>query len=140
MVMVASPLAAQTVRPERPYRGLFGGGYGKTEQSLVFNLTIGGGEDDNILLGGEFVNGGGFAAVDPRARKRSSFGNGSAGLSYSLSRSRFSLGANFGSTATYYPGLQKPLLIGDGGGVGATLKLWSGGVLTAAQSETYSPL
>ena len=45
----STPAAAQAPRPERPYRGLFGGGVGDVEQSLIWNGSTGGGYDDNVL-------------------------------------------------------------------------------------------
>ena len=40
---------AQAPRPERPFRGLFGGGVGNTEQSLTAHASLGGSYDDNLL-------------------------------------------------------------------------------------------
>jgi hypothetical protein len=49
LVLGAVPADAQLPRPERPYRGLFGGGTGNWEQSLVANASLGGGWDDNLV-------------------------------------------------------------------------------------------
>ena len=49
-LLCASPVAAQQQgRPERPYRGIFGGGVGDAEQLLTVNFGVSGGYDDNIL-------------------------------------------------------------------------------------------
>ncbi len=60
--LAAAPAFAQISRPERPYRGLFGGGggSGEYEQSLTASLSLGGGYDGNVLTGT-----GDFAPADP---------------------------------------------------------------------------
>jgi len=101
---IAVPMAgAQTLnapRPERPYRGLFGGGVNDAEQSLTASASAGGGYDTDIVrgsgartqisgTGGRMVSGG--------------YGVGSAALAYSLSKSRISIGASGNLATRYYP-------------------------------------
>lgn len=94
LVLAAVPAHAQLPRPERPYRGLFGGGTGNWEQSLVANASIGGGWDDNLVAD---------ARGDRPARPndlntsaRGGLGQFSGALAYSLSRSRLSVSAKIG--------------------------------------------
>jgi opacity protein-like surface antigen len=103
-------------------------------------MTVAGGQDDNILLGGSFADSGTLTPVDPRAKKRSTFGMASASLTYSLSKSRAAFGASFGSSAIYYPVLSRPILATHTGGVSGTLHLWSGATLSASETASYSPL
>ena len=48
-MLLAASAAAQSVRPERPYRGLFASSSSDTEQELALNGSLGSGYDDNIL-------------------------------------------------------------------------------------------
>ena len=93
--MVTGSLAhAQTnFRPERPYRGLFGGGApAGAGQSLVFNGAVGAGWDDNVLAGQ--LGGGGS---NPTRAASGKLGTMSASLGYQANLGRFHLGASVGT-------------------------------------------
>jgi hypothetical protein len=105
-------------RPQsnRPYRGLFGGGVGDTEQLLTLGLNAGGGYDTSV-----FVSNPTAPVVDPTApvvdptapvvfgRTHSGFAAGSANLQYSLNRSSFSFSGSGGGALSYYPVLNDPM-------------------------------
>jgi hypothetical protein len=92
-------LIGPATRPERPYRGLFGGGSGDASQSLTVEASFGGGFVENPV-----VEQGGAAPVDP-SRTGGGSGTGSASISYSMDRKRFGLYANHKSLVDYYPQL-----------------------------------
>ena len=50
-IVVLGGVASAQERPERPYRGLFGGGGGSSdmEQSLTATASVGGGFDTSVL-------------------------------------------------------------------------------------------
>jgi len=129
------PAAAQTPRPERPYRGLFGGGVGNTEQLLTGNLTLAGGYDDNVFAA---ESGSGLGSDSPLAASRSNYGELSGGLTYSLDRPRTAVGASLSASTRYYSS-QEDFFGTYSGGVGASLKLSSRTTLAANQSLTYQP-
>ncbi len=104
-LVIAAPAAAQLPRPERPYRGLFGGGVGDTEQSLTLNVQLAGGYDDNIFAD----QGAGGGGVPPSSTpptnvvaQGGSYGQLSSGLTYSLARTRVSVGASAGFVSRRY--------------------------------------
>jgi len=111
------------LRTNRPYRGLFGGGVGETEQLLTLHVNVGGGYDssvyvnnnDNRLVGTDnqsvgpdaqpAVNGSQTTPVTPLqvARSSSGFGAGSVHLNYNLNRSSYSFWSAGGVGFSYYP-------------------------------------
>jgi len=125
-LMTAIPASAQAPpqgprqRPERPYRGLFGGGRGDIGQSLALNVSFGGGWDDDLLAEQQ-----GFDPSQPvpNTKVSGSYGLGSASLNYSLDQDRFTLGANVGTNGRYYPDAQDPYVASHSAGAQATGKL-----------------
>jgi hypothetical protein len=89
------------VRPERPNRALFGGGYGDTEHSLIATAQLGAGTG---VTGGD-----GQEATDPEGEPSlttpasSSFANWNGALVYSVSRRRFSLETGISRSSSYFP-------------------------------------
>ena len=138
-VLLAAPAAAQQqppTRPERPYRGLFGGGVGNAEQLLTVNLSLGGGYDDNVLADPAVSGGGGG---DPRRSRGGSIGTAGAQLTYSLSRTRAGVNASIGTSSRYYPDMNDRSLGSHSGRVGAFLHLGQGTRLVASHSTSYQP-
>jgi len=135
-VLISTPALAQMTRPERPYRGLFGGGYGDSEQMLSLNTSFGGGYDGNILLGnqGATVN-----PVDPRQATASTIVNGSAGLTYSFSKQHVSFNASGGWSGVDYPSLQQSFYPGYGGSAGGAVGLSTRTSLSFNESVYYQP-
>ena len=109
LVATAAPASAQTpqapgadpvqaTRPGgRPFRGIFGGGLGNTEQTLTFTGTLGGGYESDYLaalVGDDSALG--------RPARGGAVGVGSATVAYSLGRERASISAAATSSAFYY--------------------------------------
>lgn len=132
IMAAAAPVSAQQARPERPYRGLFGGGVGDAQQLLTFNLSAGGGYDDNVLadagLGG-----------DPTTAKGGNFGSISTGLNYSFSGTDWSFGASGGANTRYSPSVTKDFETGVSAGMGVSGGLWRGARFGISTSAGYQP-
>lgn len=123
-------------RPERPYRGLFGGGLGTVaEQSLIFNGAAGGGYDDNILLD----HPGGAGLLDPREAKSGGLGMFNGSLSYSLDKGRWLVGLSAGSSSRYYPSQEKRFVGAHNAVAGATLRAGPRTTISGQQAVTYQP-
>jgi|SRR5215204_531619 len=94
-------------RPERPYRGLFGGSVGATAQSLTFDGSIGGGTNESSRPGAAGATGNGLSDGGGGAV------TGSGNISYSMDKKRWGLSASNAVFFDYYPGGPD----GRGGGV-----------------------
>jgi hypothetical protein len=104
-------------RPQtnRPYRGLFGGGVGETEQLVTLVMNAGGGYDTSVFVDNR---------LDPTApvvfrRDHSGFAAGSASVNYSLHRDSYSVWGAGGAGLAYYPKLFDPFVhryFADAGG------------------------
>ena len=125
---------AQTARPERPYRGLFGSGQAEVRQSLVVNASIGGGYDDNILLD---QPGGG--SVDPRIAKSGGLGLFNSSLAYVNNQDRSSFGAMAGASTRYYPSQEDPYVAAYAAGVGGSIRYGTRSLFSLNQSASYQP-
>ena len=106
---------AQTPRESRPYRGLFAGTKGNTEQVLAASFNAGAGYDDDVLLGS-----GAGARPESGVSPSSTIGSLSGGISYSLSRQGVSFAINGGANAAYYPVLVQPWVVSESLGAGAS--------------------
>jgi hypothetical protein len=136
LLLASLPAHAQLPRPERPYRGLFGGGTGNWDQSLVATASAGAGWDDNLIA--DARGGTGRARQSDLDRSfRGSVAQASAGLQYSLSRNRLSLGATAGTTGRYYPSLTDDILRRDSASAFATVRITGG--LSAHAGAAYMP-
>ena len=136
LLMSVVPASAQAPRPERPYRGLFGGGIGDTEQLLTASASLGGGYDDNLLADARGENSRPQPS-DLNTTFRGSVGQFSGSLQYSLSRSRLDFGASGGTSARYYPSLARDIVRRDHANLATTVRLAAG--LSANASAAYSP-
>lgn len=135
LVCVAVPAWAQRPRPQRPYRGLFGGGVGATEQLLTATASLGGGFSDNLVVG---LRGGGRPRVsDANTSFRGGSAQFSGSLSYSLDLRRVTVNANAGTTASYFPSLGIGILRRDSARVNASAQLASW--LSANAFASYRP-
>jgi hypothetical protein len=133
LVAVATDAAAQG-RSARPYRGLFASGVENTRQSLIANVSIGGGWDDNILLDLPGVGG-----QNPSIAEKGSVGSLDGSVSYSAQGRRGILGASLGSSLRYYPSQLEPYVQSHGANVGGSVRLGSRTSLSGGQSLTYQP-
>jgi hypothetical protein len=125
----------QPPRPERPYRGLFGGGVDGVNQLLTANLSLGGGYDDNVLPD---VSAGGSG--NPLEQKAGALGHFSAGLNYSLSRNRVNAGASAGTSVRYYPSITSSLIHARNGTAGVSVRVLDKPTITLSQSAAYQPV
>jgi hypothetical protein len=120
---------------------LFGGSAAEFDQSLTANASLGVGSDNNILA----VTGVASDLQDlqlagangrPEVQR---YGYLSAGLSYSLSKSRIGIGASLGTSGQYVPSLTTPYVPSHSGSLGVSLKLSRRSQLTATQSVSLYP-
>jgi hypothetical protein len=107
---------------QRPYRGVFGGGYSETEQLLTLGLNMGGGFDSSVFVDNRpnttptvptvpttpTPPTTPVTPVSPVSRDESGFVSGSANLSYRLNRESLSFSAGAGGAYSYYPGINEP--------------------------------
>ena len=128
------PAADAQWRSERPYRGLFAGGVGDTEQLLTASGSIGTGWDSNLVA--DALNRA-IPLSDVTREFRGGVSTGSAALSYSLSKTTVSLGATAGTTLRYYPSFDNQFIRREYGSVGASAILGAG--FSAQGSAIYQP-
>jgi hypothetical protein len=103
-----APAEAQGYRPERPYRGLFGGAGENARQILSLSGDAGAGFDDNVLadaLGSDAV-----ITQDTARALSGGVGTFSAGLTYSFASESFSFGAAGGTGGRLYTSASRRLV------------------------------
>jgi hypothetical protein len=121
-------------RPERPYRGLFGGGAPvDLAQGLGVTFAIGGGWNDNVAprrhAGGR--------PSDFNRTVRGITSQASAVVTYTLNRDRVNVNASAGTQGRHYPSLQPSLFRQDYVHSRVSMRLL--GALAAYGTATYSP-
>jgi hypothetical protein len=138
IVVAASQAHAQTnFRPERPYRGLFGGGApAGAGQSLTFNGAVGVGFDDNVRAGAGGLGGG---SSDPTRAVSGKLGTLSASLAYQANLGRFGLGASVGTGSRYYPDQGGQLMSAHSANLGVRTQVGERGNLGFSVSANYMP-
>lgn len=134
-----SPAAAQTPRPERPYRGLFGGGAGNVinaTESLTFTGGVGGGWDTSIAAD---VDPG--EPLDPATTELRGAGYGlfNGSLVYSKTGERLQFSASGSSSGRYYPSFSEPLMAAHMATAGINYRTGRATTLSLAQSFSYQP-
>ena len=132
----ASARYAPTPRPDRPYRGLFGGGYGSSTQLLALDFTASGGRDTDVLKG---TSTGSDEQTPSLERTRSDFGQLNGTLSYSLDHKRFGMKAFGSASGLYYQQLPQHLIRYYNAGAGANVKVRKTGNLTFDETVSYQP-
>jgi len=134
---VAAPAFAQFQPPrprnERPQRGLFGSGTSNLEQSLVLNVSFGGGYDNDLL--GQAT--GAPGPYGPRGVGQYGFGSGSLG--YSVARDTVQASANAGATTQYYPDMQDPSMNSFSAGMQVSWQAAKRTSLSTSNQYTYQP-
>ena len=133
-LLACAPAAEAQWRAERPYRGLFAGGLGETEQLLTVSGSLGTGWDDNLAAD---LTGQAFRPSDANRQFRGGVSTASATLSYSLNKTAISLGASAGTTARYYPSVDDQIIRREYGSFGTSMIL--GGGFTAQADAVYQP-
>lgn len=141
-VLAARPACAQISQPTRPYRGLFGGGAGNTDQSLTFMMSLSSGYDTSVQaavppLPGTMTSTG--ALPSQTQSEKTAFEQASAGLTYSLSRPRVTLTASATAGGSYYQVLSSTVA-SYGGTVGGSFAFTPRTSLSASEAVTYQPL
>jgi hypothetical protein len=132
---LAAPVMAQA-RPERPYRGLFGAGPLDTRQSLSATASLGVAWDSNLAADARRNR---FARIIDAPLGAGTLGQGSAALSYSISRGPLSGGASVSSAARYYPSAASAIYRQESASARARLGLpWSFAVSTSASYRPYT--
>jgi hypothetical protein len=134
--LLATPASAQT---GRPYRGLFGGGTGNWEQSLVFTMSFMGGYDTEALTAAAPLPGSGSGEAPAPRNQHSSFETASALLGYTLAKSRVAFSASAGVGGTYYQVLAKTITRYDGD-VSGSFQISKRTRLSGSQGIAYQPL
>lgn len=134
VLVPANGAEAQEWRPERPYRGLFAGGVGETEQLLTATASTGAGWDDNLVAD---LTGQDFLFSDMNRTFRGGVSTASAALAYSLNRARVGVGASAGTTGSFYPSLSHRVIRRDYGSIGTSANLGAG--FAAQAAAAYQP-
>jgi hypothetical protein len=143
IVLASDAAHAQQTRPERPYRGLFGGGdtSSNMEQSLTMNGSVGAGYDTSVLANAaESGIGGGSSSAAYAPSQDGGFTSFSEGLAYSLNKSKVSLGASGSASERYYPTVNNSFISSYGGGLGASWSPTTRTHFSANQSVSYQPM
>lgn len=120
-------------REERPNRALFGGGIGPTEHQLIFSGSLGLGRDRLVFPASSMAE----VFRDPR---ETSFGSGSASLSYALSRSRFTFGGGANASARYAPGLSSRTADSYSTSLSSSVDVASRTAMSGSFALSYQPL
>ena len=135
-LLVSSSLHAQESRPERPYRGLFGGGDVDVQQGLSVSGSLGGGYDTDLSQDAQSATQ--LSIPGTQLAQSGALGQFSGSLSYVLSGESASLSASAGSTGRYYPsGGEQRILRRDSLGLQGSTRLGAG--LSVSASASYAP-
>jgi hypothetical protein len=144
-VAIAIALAGETTfaqqsRPERPYRGLFGGDRdsGDAERSLIATASVGAGFDTDVLTDASNV-GVGPGGNNPIQSTEGGYIALSEGLSYSLNKQVISFGVNGSASARYYPTLENNVITNYGAGLGTSWRPTTRNRISGNASFTYQP-
>ena len=134
VLSAAAPAFAQITLPDRPYRGLFGGGHGQASRHTVdLSVQVAEAYDDNV-----YADAG--APVTPTARQESGYyTNVITGGSYNWKGDRVQFAATGASTLRQYSGMSGVQVMGTTGGVGVTAAFSPRTRLFLNQSAAYSP-
>ncbi len=135
LLVCAAPAAAQRPRPDRPYRGLFGGNGANpnSAQQLDLNVSLLGAYDDNVLSDRSQVG------IDPRFEQSGNYEAGTASLDYTRRTGRVTFDFSGGTTYRYYPSLRQLDGTDTFASAGVIVKLSSRTVVRATESASYSP-
>ena len=133
-LVCAAPAAAQRPRPDRPYRGLFGGNGAdpNSTQALDLNVSLSAAYDQNVLASGQI-------ALDPRFEQSGNYENGTISLDYSRRTGRATLDFTGGTSYRYYPSLKEMNGTDSFASVGLSAKLSSRTTIHATESASYLP-
>src|SRR5262245_28607696 len=138
--LAAGAAFAQESRPERPYRGIFGGALGSSswEESLSVNGSLGGGYDSNVLANATDA-GIGTGTGRPTDARGGGFGMLAGGIKYSRSKPTFNFGASANANARYYTTVEDSFVSSYGGSAAASIKPASRTNINFGGSIGYQP-
>jgi hypothetical protein len=142
LVLSAAPARAQTPRPERPYRGLFGSGVGEADQSLVASATLTAGWDDNLLAA---ARGDSSITTGPAAGPSGTLGTAKGTLTYRYQRPTIGVSASGSTAYRYFPSLNNEFVRASQASISVTKAprpstLFSGSASAAHQPYTLGSL
>ena len=127
------PAAAQSVRPERPFLGLFGAADAPERgQSLALDWSLLGGFDDNVAADST-------GGADPRSVVNGNYGSASGSLTYGARTEHRSFGVTATTSGRYYPDLSQLSAVDGGGGLTFASDLGRRTKIDLAQSFSYQP-
>jgi hypothetical protein len=141
LAMTAAEASAQmqgTSVANRPYRGIFGGGVGETQQSLTFNGSLGGGYDSDAFAAFR----GETTPIEGLGLQRSGgiAGFGGGALSYSLSRERIDFGASANSNFYAYEDDDRVMTLRSyGGSANQNFRISPSTTVNASETVGYQP-
>ena len=127
----------QTPMSNRPFRGVFGGGMGDTEQSLTVTGSFGGGYDSDIYAAFRGETTAVDGSIRPRIGGRTGFGSGS--LNYSLDRGRVSLSGAAATTAYVYGSDGARVLRSHSASASQGFRVSSSTSLSASEYVSFQP-
>jgi hypothetical protein len=135
LVLCASSASAQRPRPDRPYRGLFGGNGAdpNSSQTLDLNVSLFGAYDDNVLASN------GQGSINPEYMQSGGFGTGTMSLDYTKKAGRATLDFSGGTAYRYYPSLHELNGASYFASVGVSTKLGRRTTLSVTGSGSYTP-
>ena len=133
---VCTPADAQRPRPDRPYRGLFGGNGANPNSSQQFDLNVSlfGAYDDNVLA----TSNQGYSG-DPRFQQNGGYGSGTISLDYTKKAGRATFDFTGGYTYRYYPSYEELNGFNTWLSAGLAAKLSQRTDLRLTESLGYSP-
>ncbi len=134
-LLVCAPALAQRPRPDRPYRGLFGGNGADPNSTQQFDLNVSffGAYDDNVLADRS------QSGIDPRFQKSGGYGGGIVSLDYTKRAGRATFDFTGGTSYRYYPSIKEMDGFNSFASVGLTAKVSSRTDFRATESASYSP-
>jgi hypothetical protein len=134
-LVVCLPAFAQRPRPDRPYRGLFGGNGANpnSSQQLDVSLSFFGSYDDNVLA--TTAQGVG----DPRFQQSGGYGSGSLSLDYTKKAGGASFDFSGGTSYRYYRSLEELNGFNSFASIGLSAKLSAKTDLRLSESLSYTP-
>ncbi len=135
-VLSVCPLTyAQRPRPDRPYRGLFGGNGANpaSTQQLDVNLSLFGAYDDNVLASTP------QGVSDPRFQQSGGYGSGTISLDYTKRAGRATFDFSGGTGYRYYRSLEELNGFNSFLSIGMSSQLTRRSNLRISESVSYTP-
>mgnify|MGYP005815305575 CR=1 FL=1 len=135
LFVCAAPAFAQRPRPDRPYRGLFGGNGAdpNSVQQLDLNASLSGAYDSNVLASQQ------SGSIDPRYQQNGAYGNASVSVDYTRKTERASWDVTGGGSYRVYPSYKRMNGGNYFGSFGVSAQPSAKTTLSATESATYSP-